>query len=201
MIKINLAKVSAHVGEAAETGGSSAPSIDFSGFSGLGKSALLKLGLVFIFTLGVYIWESRVNSDIQAQLKARQAKLKELETEVAKFGSAALAVEEIKKERKRLHDRLRVIAKISSKRAFKIQTLEAMQQIIPEDCWLKEIKITKTQVELNGYSRNPSSVQSLVEKLSELEFLSSVTNEGMVRTKLGETNVSEFSILAKVLEN
>ena len=198
MIRVNLAKVSSHGDEIEDSGGSSIPSLDL---EGVNQNSLVKLGLIFLFPLGLFFWEGHVNNGIKKNLIAKQAELRTLEAEVAKFGSAATAVEDIKRERKRLHDRLSIIAKISSKRAYKIRTLEAMQKIIPKDCWLKEIKITKTQIELNGYSRSPSSVQSLVEKLSEMEFLSSVSNEGMVRKKLGDTNVSEFSILAQVLEN
>ena len=112
-----------------------------------------------------------------------------------------MAIEEIQKERKLLQDRIEVIGKISSKRSFKIRTLAGLQKIIPGDCWLKEIQITKTEIVMQGYARTASSVQTLVEELGKFEFLSQVLNEGMTRKNLGETTVSEFNIIAKVKEN
>lgn len=203
MIKVNLARPESLPVDGEGTSiASPGLSLDLSGLKDSFNSSLgLKLALIFIFPLGVYLWEGHHLKGIRAEFNNKNSELQVIKTEVSQYGSAAVAIEEIQRERKVLKDRIAVIGQISSKRAFKIQTLSSLQKIIPGDCWLRQIDINKKQIVLKGYARTASSVQSLVEQMGKFEFLSQVVNEGMTRKALGESIVSEFNIVAQVKEN
>jgi len=198
MIKVNLARPeSMPMEEGASV--SSGLSFNLSSLSGnLEGNSLIKVAMIFILPLGLYLWEARGLKSFRQQYNTKSAELETLRDEVSQYGSAAVAIEEMQRERKALQDRIHVIKKIASKRTFKIRTLADLQKNIPGDCWLKEIKISKNSVNLQGYSRSATSVQSLVEKLGQSPFLSEVVNEGMTQKTFGENTVSEFNIVAQV---
>jgi|GEM_PF-2277856 len=200
MIRINLAKTSAFPSEGEEHasgggGGISLPSLGSINLSG-SENPILKVALVLVFPLAVYIWEYQGLSGFRVDLAQKELELTQVANDIAQFGAAGEAIADVKIERDRLQKKLEVIAKISSKRAFKIRTLAKLQELIPQDCWLKEIDMKASQITFQGFARTPTSVQIFVDQLSSLEFLTKVINTGVSRKTLGETTVHEFSIVA-----
>ena len=195
MIRINLAKSSAFAGDDEGAGaGLSLPS--FGGFAGgAGENPLAKVVAVVLLPLALFIYEQRGLSSYRVTLAEKTKQKEQVQRDISQFGSAASAVEDIKIERDRLQKRLAVIAKISSKRAFKIDTLAELQKLIPNDCWIDEVRFQNTQIEFKGFARLPSSVQNFVERLTQLNYLGSVANQGLKRTQLGETSVHELSLI------
>jgi len=178
MIRINLAKTSAFPSEGEEHasgggGGISLPSLGSINLSG-SENPILKVALVLVFPLAVYIWEYQGLSGFRVDLAQKELELTQVANDIAQFGAAGEAIADVKIERDRLQKKLEVIAKISSKRAFKIRTLAKLQELIPQDCWLKEIDMKASQITFQGFARTPTSVQKT----------------------LGETTVHEFSIVA-----
>lgn len=200
MIRINLARSTVATSPIAQGGGSSAGSSAAALGAGMGAHPGVKLVAIFLLPLAIYIYEKRELGIKKNILNVENAKLEKIKAEVNKYGAVTAAVEDLKKERNKLQQRLEVIASISRKRASKILTLNEIQRIIPEDTWLDSIKIDEGKIVIDGLSRVPSSVQVFVEKLAQLKFLKSAVNKGVTRTKLGDTNLHKFTVEAEIKE-
>ena len=192
MIKVNLARMSSaaahvHVEQAVSAPGPAQP-----------LHPLVKVLLIFIIPIGLYIWQDMIVSEKMARLQDSDAQLADIKTQVEKLGAVTSVVRSLSKEKDRLQEQLRVIGKISSKRAFKLRTINEMQGVLPDDCWLENVKIEKEKVFFKGYSRTPSSVQELVDSLEKLDFLASAYNQELKRANLGTAKVHEFNIIAEV---
>ena len=197
MIRINLARSSSVITSPSDFGGGSSSS----GVSIGNVHPAAKVLVIFVLPAVLYFYEQRELGFKAKQLAAEKVKLDKIKADVGKYGSVTSAVEDIKVERNKLQKRLEVIAKISRKRATKILTISELQSVIPNDSWLTSLSIQGSSIKLAGYARSPSSVQTIVERLTQLEFLESAINNGVTRTKVGSTNLHSFSIDAVVKEN
>ena len=198
MIRINLAKMDA----SAPTPGIAAVSDSIgSGLSLPGTSnPFAKIGVVLVFPLLLYVWEQNQLSTKRSTLAKKTQSLNAIKSEVEKFGSVTSIVEDLKKERELLHGRLKVIKKISGKRALKIGALRDLQRIIPRDVWLEAVSFNDGEITFEGLSRTPSSVQVMAEQLVGSQFIASALPSELKRSQVGETTLHKFKIKAKVKE-
>ena len=194
MIKINLAKASASVVVEAQ-------SVASSGLTAAAQNDVaVKIILMLIFVLGIYGFEKYNISGKTQRLVAVEREREALASKVAQYGAVTTVVEDLAKEKRKLSKQMQVIQKISKKRAFKLQSITQLQKAIPLDSWVEEVTIEDDKVGFKGYARTPTSVQTIVAKLSELEFMQSVQQKELAIKKVGKNEVHEFTIEAKVIQ-
>lgn len=194
MIKINLAKASASVAVESQ-------SVASSGLATAAQSDVaVKVVLMLIFVMGIYGFEKYNISGKTQRLVAIERERQALTTKVAQYGAVTTVVEDLAKERKKLSKQMQVIQQISKKRAFKLQSITQLQVAMPVDSWIEELNLADETVKFKGYSKSPASVQGIVAKLSELDFMQNVQTKEMAIKKIGKNEVHEFNIEAKVMK-
>lgn len=192
MIKINLAKTQNYsAGGKAEGGGAAIT-------TGGGPHPAIKGVVLVIFVALVYGYESYTLAEKGLVLSGLRAEFQKSEQEVSQFGSITNAVNSLTKEKAKLDEILKVIEKISQKRAYKLGAIATVQEHILDDLWLEELVVDKEKVSLRGVSRSSSSVQVLVSKLKESPGIKTASNKGLKRRNTGTDNLNEFEIVARI---
>lgn len=196
MIKVNLAKTHNYTSRGTET----AIESDRVALAEGDVSPVAKVGCIVLFTILLIGYEKYKLSEKMDERKAIAVRLSKVKQDIQNFGTVKNVIEDLVKERSKLNEQLRVIRKISQKRAFKLKTIKKVQESLPEDLWLKQLIISKETLMFEGYSRTPSSVQNIVAQLEKEEFVESAINTELKRSKIGEETVNEFQIEAVVLK-
>lgn len=195
MIRVNLAKTNSH----ASVGTQTAIKVDGLSLSGNGE-IIQKVLVMSIFLILVIVYEKYTINQKTEKLIATQQQLDQIQMEVEKFASVKAVVEGLVKERNNLNEQLKVIEKISQKRAYKLKTITLVQESLPDDLWLNEMEIEKNIINFKGYSKKPTSVQMIARKLSNAEFIASALAKEIKRVTVEKRTLQEFNIEAKVLE-
>ncbi len=193
MIRINLAKTHAYVGPSTQT----AVSLDKSLPSAGHKPGVKVLAMV-AFLIAIIVYEKYQISFKKSSAIQLQGQLQTLQAEITQYGSVTTIIEELEKEKEKVDKKLSVIQTISQKRAFKLGIIMIMQENLPDDLWLQEMTVDKDLIYFKGLSRSPSSIQQVVKKLEDNNFVSSAINNELSRFKEGEDELQKFTIEARV---
>ena len=192
MIRINLAKASATVTVEPQ-------SVAKAGLAAFSPSDnIAKVVAMLIFALCLYGYEKYNIAGKVERLRIVEAEAAEIAAQVVRFGPVTSVVEDLAKERKKLSKQMEVIQKISKKRAFKLQSIVTMQKSIDTDTWVEEMDVGDEIILFKGFSRNPTSIQSIVSALEKLEFIEGATNKELTMKKIGNNEVHQFNIEARI---
>lgn len=193
MIKVNLAKSQSY----ASAGTQTSIAMDTQAITS-GESPVAKVGLIVAFLILVMGYEKYNMGILKEQEMAVRNQLTQVETEIKKFGSVTAVIEDLIKEKKTLGEKIKVIEKISQKRAFKLNTIVKVQESLPEDLWLEELLIDEAVINFKGLARTPTSVQQVVRTLNDAEFVESAFNKVLERKKKDGNDFQYFEIEATV---
>lgn len=194
MIRINLAKTQSYSAPTTQApSGIEMPSMT-------GDSKAVKIASMLVFLILVIGYEKYQLNKKRSVLEGMQKEMATIQTEISKFGSVTNVIEDLIKEKEKLNGQLLVIQQISAKRAFKLKTITKIQESLPDDAWLEELKIDQTLVNLKGLARTPTSVQKIVNNLLTADFIEAANNKEMKRVKMtvDADEVQQFDIEAKV---
>lgn len=195
MIRINLAKTQSYSGPSAQaTDGIQIPSVVAS------DNKAVKIASMIFFLILVIGYERYILGSKRAILAETKTQMQSIQDEIAKFGTVTSVIEDLVKEKEKLNGQLLVIQQISQKRAFKLKAITKIQESLPDDLWLDEMKIDRNTVNIRGLSRTPTSVQKIVNSLSAADFIESAVNKELKRVKpTSDTDeLQQFDIEAKV---
>ncbi len=192
MIRINLAKTHAYAGPSTQT------AVRLDTPVAQGQSQGLKIVSMILFLVLVIGYEKQQLSIKKANAAVSQNQLQAILAEIASFGSVTSIIEELEKEKKKVDEKLGVIESISKKRAFKLGIIMIMQENLPDDLWLEEMVVDKDLIHFKGLSRSPASIQQIVKKLEDNNFVKSAVNNELSRFKDGEDELQKFTIEARV---
>jgi Tfp pilus assembly protein PilN len=196
MIRINLAKSQSFT---PNTAANTATAIDLTQIGlNVGGTQFTKILAIVSVTLLILIYDMYATSVARAQLEVTSAQVQALELEITSYGEVDTVLEGLAKEKAKVNEQLVVIQNISKKRAFKVKTLMRLQESLPEDLWLNELKINNDQVVFVGYSRSPTSVQKIVKNLNEADFIQNAFNRELSRVKVGDEAIQKFEIEARM---
>jgi Tfp pilus assembly protein PilN len=195
MIRINLGKTHSYTSSSTQT----AVALDqAAAMAQVGPHPSVKVFVMVIFPLLLFGYQTYNIAQKEKVLIRETAKAKQIEAEVAEFGSVKNVVEDLAKEKEKLSKQLSVIKKISQKRAYKLQAIKVVQRSLLDDLWLEEMTVDRSTLIFQGLSRSPSSVQEIVDNLLRSEFVVQAFNKKMERTTLGGEDLNSFEIEAQV---
>ena len=123
-------------------------------------AALLGAGLLFL----AY---TEMNNRIQYQ----QERNNYLRGEIARLKKAAEEMEELKKTKTRLVERLNVIQKLQTVRPGMVRMLDQLVRLIPQDIYLTGFKTANNQITLNGVARSDVIISEFMRDLRNAKDL------------------------------
>ncbi len=176
MIRVNLLKnrVAARtVGTQQETAQTFASGGEEAG-SEEKKEALVKLILIFTFSVGVYFYEQFHIDGMNEQLNQNVAALNAVQAELAQKKAANQAISHFEKDAKVLEQKLEVLKGLSSERLRMVKMLDYIQNLIPERVWLSNLVYDKGEFSLAGLSVTDDDLSEFIRGLEETPFFTDV---------------------------
>ena len=152
---------------------------------------LTVLGVVAAITaLAGYLWISSVNGAIEGQQKRNQILNKEIEALEEKVKE----IDELKKRRAELLDRMKVIQALQGERPVIVRYFDELVRAIPEGIYLTSLDRTGNVINLRGITESNVRVSALMRNVDESEWFST-PNLSSVQAKpeFGE-QASEFTM-------
>lgn len=152
--------------------------------------AVSVLGLVLVFM---------VHSILGAQLENQGARNKFLEAEIKKLDDQIAEIKKLKEQTQAMLARKQVVETLQSNRSAVVYLLDQLVRQLPDGVYLKAVKQTGNNINLQGYAQSNARVATLMRNLEASSWLQS---PNLIETKAATINnlrVSEFSLNVKLV--
>jgi Tfp pilus assembly protein PilN len=100
--------------------------------------------------------------------------LNNLKTEQGSLKKQIEGFEYIAKKSKEFNEKLDIMQKIVDRRFLAVSGLDQIQEVIPEEVWLKEIQFRKDDFTIRGVSTTNKQIQNFAEELEGTNLFSKV---------------------------
>ena len=131
--------------------------------------ALLVLGLI-VLAGGMFMMDRSVKSDReQAQMAVTQ-----LEADIARYKPQLALVEDFKKQKKQLQDKLDVINSLEASRTGPVRVLDELSTNVPDRLWLTGIATKGKAIRLEGQSLDTGVVADFLRVLNASPYFVNV---------------------------
>jgi len=161
------------------------------------RQLVLQLLLVMILTCGaIGIFHTRLAS----QIERTQARIHQMDKDIAQFKPQIEQVEGFKKKKKELEKKIEVIESLDHQRRGPVRILAELSDRIPDRVWLTSLETNGTQVKLAGESLDNELVAIFVRNLSESKYFGEVDLDGTkLATQKRGLNLVHFDMKATLL--
>jgi type IV pilus assembly protein PilN len=127
------------------------------------------VGVAILTAVVSYIWVSAVNGMIANQNSRNQI----LQVEIQALDKRVVEIQELKKRRSELLERMKVIQGLQGKRPLIVRYFDELVRAVPEGVYLTTLGRTGEQVLIEGISESNVRVSSLMRNLDESAWFSS----------------------------
>lgn len=151
--------------------------------------------LVVIATgVAVFLWMKTVDSQIANQNERNRI----LQTEITALEKQVREIQDLKKRRQQLIDRMRVIQELQGNRPLAVRYFDEMVTAAPEGLWLTGLKRAGKTVEITGVAESNNRVSSFMRNLDQSEWYESPNLTGVTaKPEFGE-QASAFQMTVTV---
>lgn len=152
--------------------------------------AVSVLGLVLVFM---------VHSILGAQVENQGARNKFLEAEINKLDDQIAEIKKLKEQTQAMLARKQVVETLQSNRSAVVYLLDQLVRQLPDGVYLKAVKQTGNDINLQGYAQSNARVATLMRNLETSSWLQSPS---LIETKAATVNnlrVSEFSLNVRLV--
>ncbi len=190
MIKVNLLRTSGLGGQASAEEVQGVQRLD----GRTGTILALKILLIFLPIAGLYGWEYSNNKDLDEQTEVEQASLVKLQTEKGKYGDTGPRVELYTKQKQKVDRQIDTIRDLARSRLREVKAFDALQSLVPQRTWLKNLAIDKNVMKLVGYTLSDEGINDFMRALEGSTFFSSVEPKGTTSETLPLGQVKKFNL-------
>lgn len=141
-----------------------------------------------------------VHMMLAGRIESQNARNVYLEGEIAKLDKQISDIKELKAQTAALLARKQVVETLQTDRAQTVYLLDQLVRLLPDGVYLKGVKQTGNEVNLQGYAQSNARVATLIRNLEASPYLES---SDLVETKAALVNnlrVSEFSVKVKLTQ-
>jgi len=138
-----------------------------------------------VLAAGGYWWY------LNGKLKEKQAEVVQAQKEVDALQAVIKEVEDYKRKKKNLADKIAVINELKSNQRGPVRVMDYISRALPELLWLDRMKMNASSIEIDGRAFNPNAVANFMDNLDKVpEF-----KEPVLKDTSAEGNVYKFSIV------
>jgi type IV pilus assembly protein PilN len=137
--------------------------------------ALLVLGLVILVGAIWFVNKSVKDSQMMAEAAVRQ-----LETDIERYGPEEKQVASFKQKKSELEDKLDVIRNLDAARSGPVRLLDELAKSVPERLWLTKLETEGTSITLEGQSLDTGVVADFLRSLNASAYFDLVDLERTV---------------------
>lgn len=147
-------------------------------------------GVGLLVACCTYVWISTVQASIDNQLQRNSV----LELEIGKLQTRVKEIQELKKRRSELLERMKVIQGLQGERPVIVRYFDELVRSVPEGVYLTNLSRSGNLIELSGITESNVRVSALMRNISGSDWFS-VPNLKSVKAapKYGE-QASEFKL-------
>ncbi len=112
------------------------------------------------------------------RLQDKQAEVAQAQKQVDALQAVIKEVEDFKKKKKNLTDKIAVINELKSNQRGPVRVMDYISRALPELLWLDRMKMNASNIELEGRAFNPNAVANFMDNLDKVpEFREPVLRE------------------------
>jgi type IV pilus assembly protein PilN len=142
------------------------------GAQDVGMWLLAAGALVGLLVGGGYWWY------LDGKLKEKQEEVAQAQKQVDALQAVIREVEDFKKKKKSLTDKIAVINQLKSNQRGPVRVMDYISRALPELLWLDRLKMTASSIEVEGRAFNPNAVANFMDNLDKVpEFREPVLKE------------------------
>lgn len=153
--------------------------------------AVAVLGLLLVFM---------IHSVLGARIENQEARNTFLTGEIKKLDDQIAEIKKLKEQTQAMLARKQVVETLQSNRSAAVYLLDQVVRQLPEGVYLKAIKQTGSDINLQGYAQSNARVATLMRNLESSPWLEA---PNLIETKAATVNnlrVSEFSVNIKLTQ-
>ncbi len=133
--------------------------------------------------------KTMVQGELDQMVKTRKDKEKQVES----FGY-------IVEKSKEFYNKLDIIQDLADSRLLPLTGLDYIQNVIPEEVWLREIEFQNKEFKITGTSTTNKQVQNFIEKLEGTQLFSNVTLQQSSEEKDNRNYIRRNFLIKSVLK-
>jgi type IV pilus assembly protein PilN len=149
------------------------------------------LGLILLIAGGVYAYQARQISNLEAELAELQQQITQLNAKVREVGQLQKGVAELKEKNK-------IIESLNNKRSGPVQMMERLSGATPARLWLTEFKETGGTVTINGFATDNQTIADFLKALATIPNFKNVELLESMQTDQDSPAVKKFIIKSNV---
>jgi type IV pilus assembly protein PilN len=161
------------------------------------RQIVLQLVLVLILTIAAL---GAFHARMASQMERTQARIYQMDKDIAQFKPQIDQVEAFKKKKKELEKKIEVIESLDRQRRGPVRMLAELSDRIPDRVWITSLETNGSQVKLQGESLDNELVAIFARNLGESKYFGDVDLGGTQLTKQkGGLNLVRFDMNATLL--
>lgn len=153
---------------------------------------VILFGVLLIGAGSVYLVEMNVQSQIEYQNQRNQfivGETKKLEQQIKE-------IEELKKKRESLIERMKVIQDLQGNRPAIVKVFDEMVRTVPDGLYFKRVKSTGDVISMSGFAESNNRVSNLMRNLDASELFEA-PNLSKVQAASKDAAVNEFDLTVR----
>ncbi len=140
--------------------------------------------------LGGYLWLDGRVRDLERDIGQKRVELERYRNEIKK-------VEQFLSDKKRLEERLRVVAKLAAEQEGPVRLLDQISRTLPDEVWLTNMNKTKDKLVLQGFAFSNFGIANFMTELGKLQpMLRNVELTFSEKSTVERVPVERFEITA-----
>jgi type IV pilus assembly protein PilN len=110
---------------------------------------------------------------LDGQVQQLQQDVRQKRVELERYANEIKKVEQFLGERKRLQERLQVVAKLSAEQGGPVRLLDQVSRALPDEVWLTGMNKSKEKLVLQGYAFSDIGISNFMTELGKIQLLRS----------------------------
>jgi type IV pilus assembly protein PilN len=152
-------------------------------------------GMVAVFGMIIVFL---VHTVLGAQVETQAARNKYLETEIQKLDDQIAEIKKLKEQTQAMLARKQVVETLQSNRSAVVYLLDELVRKLPDGVYLKSVKQSGNNVNLQGYAQSNARVATLMRNLETSPWLQAPNLVEVKSATVSTLRVSEFSLNIKL---
>ena len=141
------------------------------------------VGVLILAALVAYLWVGSVNSQIENQRERNNI----LQSEIDKLAKQVKEIEELKKTRQELLDRMRVIQDLEGKRSIIVHYFDEFARAVPDGVYVRSLKRVNNILTIEGVSESNNRISTFMRNLNGSAWFADPNLKSVVASpELGE---------------
>ncbi|MCO1332974.1 PilN domain-containing protein [Microbulbifer sp. OS29] len=150
--------------------------------------------VVIAAAVAAFLWMKTVDQQVLLQNERNQI----LQTKINALNIQVKEIQELKKRRQELIDRMRVIQELQGNRPLAVRYFDEIVQATPEGLWLSSVKREGDRLDLLGVAESNNRVSSFMRNLDQSDWYESPNLTGVTATPQFGDQASEFRLTVDV---